>query len=222
MKKYVFTVVLFVNSMAYSQVVANERCGSTRVFCFTPRFLKIEKVNGLTFGLGLNYIEQTSIREVNGWNIEANPMSLLLLMFADPTISGFPEKATVVLNGLDISSGRYNGSGDIAINGLSITSFNSGYATNGICISGIYNYQTKSNGIAISGLSNSTEYSKGIIIAPFNSAENMYGLQIGLSNTSVKMYGLQIGLYNKALKVRGLQVGLWNSNNKRSFPFFNW
>ncbi len=235
MKKIVF--MLFMHSLAYSQTNSNEIASESRVFCFTPRSLKVNQVNGMAIGMGIVAIEQSSLQKVNGLDIEINPLSPLLFLFADPTrYSDYPDKPTVIVNGLDISTGRYNGNGNVAINGCNINAFNAGYSTNGVSISGFYNYQTVSNGLTIAGLAIDTNYSRGIAIATFNTVENMSGLQIGaynvvkvgkglqigLLNIADSRKGVQIGLFNKSGNSKGAQIGLWNSNSKRSFPFFNW
>ncbi len=234
MKKIVF--VLFMHSLSYSQTNSTVLASESRVFCFTPRSLKVNQVNGIAIGMGLVATQQSSLQKVNGLDIEINPLSPLLFLFADPRNSGYPDKPTVVVNGLDISTGRHNSNGNVAINGLNINALNAGYRTNGISISGFYNYQTESNGLTVSGLSIDTKYSRGVTIATFNMVENMSGLQIGaynvvkvgkglqigLLNIADSRKGVQIGLFNKSGNSKGAQIGFWNINNKRSFPFFNW
>ncbi len=206
----------------------------TRIFIFTPRSKKVSKVNGLTFGLGVNSIivEESSIKKINGINLEVNPISILLMMFADPSRINFSENPDYSGNGLNISSGNFN---NARINGLNISCFNMSNSNNGISISGFYNYSKKINGLHISGLSNYSEKSNGLNISLFNESETMNGLQIGARNQSNNINGLQIGLYNKSVnhigiqiglfnftnKIKGLQLGFWNVNGKRSMPFLN-
>jgi hypothetical protein len=230
-------LILFLTSFfcAFSQEVSKDSL-KTVVFSFTPRTKKVEKVNGLAIGLGYDMFENSKITEVNGINLEVNPFTLLYLMFDDPSRRGFPEEATVKINGLSIGTGHSNQNDDVAYSGLSISLINSGFSNNGISINGFRNYVTNMNGLHVSGfgnfsknmnglslsLTNTSENGNGIQIGLLNGAANFNGIQIGLFNESSKYRGVQIGLVNKTKSQKGLQLGFWNINNKRSFPFLNW
>ncbi|WP_438966222.1 LA_2272 family surface repeat-containing protein [Flavobacterium sp.] len=199
-------------------------------FAFTPN--QIEKVNGLALGLSLEGSDQIKLKQkVNGLNLEVNPLSVLIVLFADPR--GFSKTESCVVNGLHISSGNLS---DSKINGVALTTFNINHSINGFSINGIYSYAKELNGFHISGISNMCETANGVTIAFFNESESMKGFQLGafnqakvlsgfqlgLYNNSFASKGLQIGLINVSKKHKGLQIGLWNINHKRSMPFINW
>jgi hypothetical protein len=208
----------------------------TRIFSFTPVADYVGKVNGFTFGVGLalNLHEPKPV-VVNGFNLEINPLTPLVVMFLDPSRVGNDTLAATV-NGLHIAAGGFFANSKI--NGLGITVFNVGHQSNGMTVNGLYNVSKVMNGLHISGLSNSAETAGcGLFIAPFNYAGRFGGMQLGgfnhagkltgfslgLANVSQEeMTGVQVGLFNRTKKCRGLQIGLWNINNKRSLPFINW
>lgn len=231
-------LILFLLSFfcGFSQEEVSQDNLKSTVFSFTPRTRKVQQVNGLAIGLGYDIDADSTIKKVNGLNIEINPFTLLYFMFDDPSRRGFPEAPTVKVNGLSIGTGHSNQNEDVAYTGLSVSLINSGFACNGISVNGCYNYATKLNGLHVSGFgnvsknmnglslsfSNSSENLNGMQVGVFNDADYFNGIQMGIYNKSSKYKGIQIGLVNKTTSQKGLQLGFWNINNKRSFPFLNW
>ena len=199
-------------------------------FAFTPN--QIQQVNGLALGLSLEGSDQNMLKQkVNGLNIEISPLSVLIVLFANPR--GFPKTESCVVNGLHISSGNLY---DSKINGVALTAFNINHSVNGFSVNGMYSHAKELNGFHISGISNVSESANGVTIAFFNDSKSMKGFQLGafngadvlsgfqlgLYNNSFASKGLQMGLINTSKKHKGLQIGLWNINHKRSMPFINW
>ncbi|EJL74858.1 LA_2272 family surface repeat-containing protein [Chryseobacterium populi] len=220
--RFVIIIVLLINSLLYGQdsLQSNQKI---RLIAFTPLKDKIEKVNGLAVGLGLDpkfdfkSTGETNFQKINGINLEVNPLGLLIWMFYDPSKSKNSESFKV--NGLSISAGGYLRG--ISHNGLSVSMYNYGYKMAGIMVSALYTDVEKGKGILISGLLISTKEMKGVSISAVNDTEMLKGLQVGMYNRAAKSGGLQIGLINKSDNMRGLQIGLWNRNNKRVLPLIN-
>jgi hypothetical protein len=231
-------LILFLTSFfcAFSQEKVSQDSLKTVVFSLTPRTKKVDMVNGLAIGLGYDMFENSKITEVNGINLEINPLTVLYLMFDDPSRRGFPKESTIKINGLSIGTGHSNQNEDVAYSGISVSLLNSGFSNNGISVNGFYNYATKMNGLHVSGLANVSKNMNGLSFSFSNTSENLNGIQIGLLNDADYFNGIQVGLYTHSLKYRGIQIGLvnktqsqkglqlgfWNINNKRSFPFLNW
>ena len=208
--------MLLIASLSHSQ--QKEDNLHSQLFSLTPISKKVDKVNGMTFGLGhLYYRDQKAT--INGFNLEVNPALPLVLLFLDPDKS---QNDTITLrhNGLHISAGGF--SGGVAHNGLGVSVYNITYSCNGVVITGLYNVSKSLNGLHIAGLTNSTDKGAGLLISTINSADLFKGVQIGGYNKSLDMTGVQIGIYNHSKKMKGLQIGLWNTNGKRSLPFINW
>lgn len=205
----------------------------TQVFSFSPVASKVEKVNGMTFGIG-HFWTKNMPREINGLNIEINPVSPILVLFQDPDYVE-NDSLRMTVNGLHLSTGCF--AGGIKLNGVGVSLYNINYESNGFTVNGLYNVSKSLNGLHISGLCNSADKATGMFIAGVNYAEDFSGVRIGVYNKSVtaagfdiglinlnqgEMHGLQIGIFNKTGKCKGLQIGLWNINSKRSLPLFNW
>ncbi len=208
MKKFFLSLVVMstLNGFGQDSLRVKAKSLETRAFSLTPRHRKIVKVNGLAFGLGLTFfIDENSIKKLNGVNVEINPIAPLILLMADPEIGGLPNNSSLIHNGLSVSTGNFNRS---SLNGLGISASNLGYSCNGVSISGLYNYTTNLNGLHISGLWNFSKKGNGVLIAAFNNSETYTGIQIGL--------------FNHSKNLRGMQFGLWNTNSKRKLPILNW
>lgn len=190
----------------------------TQIFTLTPVSKHVDKVNGMAFGIGHQW-SATQKRTINGFNLEVNPVTPLILLMADPS-KAVNDSLTLRLNGLHLSAGGLWGG--VKHNGLGISIFNVTHTSNGVSLSGFYNVSKQLNGLYIAGFANSTDKANGLLVAAVNSADIFNGLQIGLYNKSQTMTGVQIGLFNKSGRTRGLQIGLWNMNAKRSLPFINW
>jgi hypothetical protein len=208
----------------------------TRMFAFTPVSQKVDKVNGLAVGLGLSLtVQDRDAVTVNGFNLELNPLTPLILLFLDPSRMG-NDTITATVNGLHISTAGFMR--NAKLNGLGISVYSIAMESNGMTLTGLYNASKVMNGLHISGLANSAETAgHGLFIAAFNysgnfggmmlggcnRATNFKGVSLGLANITYNdMTGVQIGLFNRAKKCKGLQIGLWNVNEERSLPFFNW
>lgn len=221
---------------ANSQENVSKDSLKTVIFSLTPRTKKVQQVNGLAVGLGFDIDDDNKIKKVNGINLEIDPLTILYLMFDDPSRRGFPQEPTIKINGLNIGTGHSNQCENVAYTGLSVSLINTGFSCNGISVNGFYNYATKMNGLHISvianvskningigfSFSNNTENLNGIQIGVFNDADYFKGIQLGVVNKSSQYKGVQIGLINKTKSQKGVQLGFWNINKKRSFPFLNW
>lgn len=221
MKKIFLLSMLIIALNSEGQERKNDSLCTT-IFSLTPRTSKELKVNGIAIGAGLNISENNSIQKINGLNIEVNPLSLLILMFADPEREGFSDSPTVFVNGLSIGTGHSNQNEDIAYSGLEISLFNASHSCNGVSVNGIYNYASKLNGIHISTLLNYSKNANGLFVSISNHSEKMNGFQLGVINYADDFKGLQIGVFNRSKQQKGLQIGFWNINAKRSMPFINW
>lgn len=214
-----FLIFLFLVSLS---VFSQNDSISSKVFSLTPRSNKDIKVNGIAIGLGISMGDENTLSQINGLNIEINPLSIFILMFDDPSRRGFSESSTATINGISLSSGHSNQNEDILYNGLQLSLFSTSHTCNGISLNGFYNYATNMNGIHGSLFCNYSKKSNGLFVSLSNFSENNNGLQVGIFNKTENFYGVQLGVINKTKKQKGLQIGLWNINSKRSMPFLNW
>lgn len=219
---------IFVNDLRIVQFkwkskLAN-RNDSIKIFSLTPMSKRVEKVNGFALGFGHFENKNVDCQTINGLNIEASPISLLLISFGinvpfegifvginDNIISNtafFDDdtKTYIKINGLNISSGGFVGGAEM--NGLNICIVSGMNKMNGLSLNGAILNTKEFNGVSISGIANLTNYGNG--------------LQMGLSNVSRNHNGIQVGLFNHSKNLRGLQFGLWNTNGKRKLPLVNW
>lgn len=215
MKKRLTILMLLITLIGLSQ--QNNGLHS-QIFSLTPVAKKVNKVNGMTFGLGQVFDREREVT-VNGFNLEVNPILPLILLFLDPEKSG-NDDVKFKHNGLHIAAGGF--SGPVAHNGLAVSVYSITYSDNGLSITGLYNVSKTLNGLHIAGLTNSTDEANGLLISAINSADVLKGMQVGVYNKSLDTVGIQIGLLNRSTKIKGLQIGLWNINGKRSLPFINW
>ncbi len=215
----------------------------TQFFSLSPISKKVDKVNGLVFGVG--HVENRSIsnQTINGLNIEANPAPAVGAFMAFLTIMELPNiiKKNKVpdslknsddylkihnlehtphlkINGINFSTGCFFTT--TSMNGLNISAGNKFNDFNGLSITALGTIADKQNGIAI-GIYNANNALLGSTIGVFNQSYNLKGLHIGFINQARNNRGLQVGILNKS-NSKGLQLGLWNVNNKRSMPFINW
>jgi len=173
---------------------------------FTPA--KVEKINGLSFGVFTENIKNDKFNEkdsleINGLNIEINPLMLITLTMTSysgpyPDSLEFYEenlkdKIELKINGFNLSFvGTIN---EAKVNGVNLAGYNTVVDhINGLTISGANNFSYRMNGLSIAGIRNHATYARGV----------------------------QIALFNKSTKLKGFQIGLWNVNGKRSLPFINW
>lgn len=214
---FLFCMLLF-SIVAFSQ---SDTLKST-FLSVTPRSQNVEQVNGIAIGAGVNMSQNNTIEKINGLNIEINPLSLFVMLLADPTKTSPSIDDKVVVNGLSIGTGHSIMNASVVYSGIQISMFNTGLGCNGISINGVYNYVETMNGFHVSGISNTAVTANGMFLSFANHSDTMNGFQLGVINSSEYFKGLQIGVYNKTNKQKGLQIGFWNSNGKRSMPFINW
>ncbi|KOS07759.1 hypothetical protein AM493_18160 [Flavobacterium akiainvivens] len=205
-------------------------------FSLTPVGQDTYRVNGMAMGLGVGFPSEDNAEvTINGFNLEINPLAPLYMLFFDPSRVKRDSIYTRV-NGLHISTAGLIG--NARLNGLGVSLFNAGSASNGVNVSVLYNVNRVMNGLHIAAFGNSVEEKgngllvgmgnnavkyNGVMLGLFNRGETIRGLNIGITNiTAGEMTGLQVGIFNRTKKCRGLQIGLWNVNEKRSLPFVNW
>jgi hypothetical protein len=230
MKNKVLKLLLMIVTIkSFGQdTIVGKKCHS-QIFSLSPISKKVDKVNGLVFGVG--HFENKNIKSqtVNGINLEASPLGLsipfVLLYSLDDkfdfkTFLDDCNASKVKVNGLNLSSGGFTSNAEV--NGLNISSLTRINKMNGISVSGFFTGSTKTNGILISGYYNYSEKLNGLSIAVINKSIDFNGMQIGLYNSCEnQMTGIQIGLVNISNKTKGLQIGLLNRNKKRTLPIIN-
>jgi hypothetical protein len=215
----------------------------SQIFSLSPISKKVDKVNGLVFGIGHITNKNISKQTINGLNVEANPAPVVGFFGAFMAIMYLPEiitnskvpdsiKATkehfqldhftnsphLILNGINLSTGCFFT--ETSMNGLNISAANMFNDFNGLSITALGTIANKQNGFAI-GMYNANNTLKGSTIGIYNQSYELNGLQVGIFNQAGTNQGLQIGVFNKSHS-KGLQIGVWNVNNKRSIPFINW
>ena len=230
MKNRILLIAIFFSVFGFSQdslKVANLR---TQIFSLSPITKKVDKVNGLVFGVG--HFENSNIKTqtVNGINLEANPIGLLspLIIFMSlaerfeiKKVFDQRSQTQIIVNGLNITTVGFM-STNAEMNGLNISTLTITKAQNGLSFSLLANANIKTNGLTIAGLYNYNEKLNGLSIALINKSIDFNGMQIGLyNNCNHQMTGIQLGLVNISNKTRGLQIGLLNRNKKRTLPFIN-
>ncbi|MEG0928083.1 LA_2272 family surface repeat-containing protein [Chryseobacterium sp.] len=191
-----------------------------KIISLTPLNGKVKEVNGIAIGLGGSLLDNhaRSTQKINGFNLEPNPLGILIWMFKDPSKQR-DEGVSLIVNGLTISSAGYDKK--VIHHGVSISLYNYGQKVSGVSVAGWMNFVDKGNGVLISVIGNDVAAMKGLSISGFNASEKAQGVQIGLSNYSNEMKGVQIGILNRSKKIKGLQIGIWNKNHKRSLPLIN-
>ncbi|MCS3531429.1 LA_2272 family surface repeat-containing protein [Chryseobacterium sp. JUb7] len=194
-----------------------------KLIALTPFNDNIDKVNGLTVGLGFDskyvFKEQNVklLQKVNGLNLDVNALGFLFWMFYDPAKGQNIE--FIKVNGITISAAGYLRG--VSHNGINLSLYNYGHTMNGVSGTLFTTYIEEGNGIFVSPVGFYSKELNGVSISVFNDAEIMKGIQIGGYNSSEVVTGMQIGLVNKSKKLKGLQIGLWNKNGKRSLPIIN-
>ena len=149
-----------------------------------------------------------------------NPLVLIYPLILRGIEVPAEEEATVVVNGIHVSTGGMTDGN--SVNGIGVSAYHHAVKTNGISANFYNNTSGTLNGIHVSGFANNSEKGAGITIAAIgNYSENFSGLQVSFFNEAKSMKGIQIGLSNKSERLKGLQLGLWNKNGKRSLPIIN-
>jgi hypothetical protein len=215
----------------------------TQLFSLSPISKKVDKVNGLVFGVGHVQNRRIALQKINGINIEANPAPIAGAFMAFIVVAYLPEiiknmqvpdsvrnnesyfkiknfdySPHLRLNGLNISSGCFFTT--TSMNGLNISAANKFNNFNGVSITALGTLSDKLNGLSI-GICNGSNSLKGAAIGVFNQSYELKGLHLGIINLTRVNYGMQLGIFNRS-NSKGLQIGIWNRNNKRSLPFLNW
>ncbi len=214
----------------------------TQIFSLSPISKKVDKVNGLVFGVG--HFENKNIEKqtINGLNIEANPAPIAGVFIGFLSIIYMPEiiknkswKSSdstrndfkienwnyypkLKINGINLSSGCFFVSTEM--NGLNISLGNKFEKLNGISIAPLGTLSDKQNGFSL-GIINANTILNGAVFGLYNQTYQLNGLQFGLVNQVQKSTGIQVGIFNRSYS-RGLQFGIWNKNIKHSFPIINW
>ncbi len=215
----------------------------SQIFSLSPISKKVDKVNGLVFGVGHIENKRIANQTINGLNIEANPAPAVGALIGFIAIMHLPDiiknnkmpdsirntedyyrirnlnhTPHLKLNGLNISSGCFFTT--TSMNGLNISAGNKFNDFNGISIAALGTIADNQNGISI-GIYNGNNNLIGSTIGIFNQSYNLKGLHLGIINQTRNNHGLQVGIFNKS-NSKGFQIGIWNINNKRSMPFINW
>ena len=239
-KSYNALIIFFCfNSYAQNDTIFDKT--HSQIFSLSPISKKVDKVNGVVFGVGHFENSRIDKQTINGINVEVNgaPIAGAFLGFISimylpeviknnnvpitgendfEKIKGLNTNLKLKINGINISSGCFFTS--TSMNGLNISLGNKFDNFNGVSITGIGNISNNHNGIAI-GLFNGNNNLKGMNIGVFNLTYELKGLHLGVINYAKINKGVQVGIFNRSYS-KGLQVGLWNVNNKRSFPLINW
>lgn len=221
MKTKLFLLLIFASSILFAQDSIQNKKRETRLIAFTPLSSKIETVNGLTIGVGLDDIIQpnSTKKTINGINLDVNPLGFLIFCFYDT--SKINNTVDVLQqNGLNLSLAGFLRNN--SQNGVNISMYNYGSKMNGISVTAVGNSVKELNGMYVGIFGNYAEKGSGITIGGSNSVENFNGIQVGIFNQSNKINGLQIGLINKNKTGRNFQIGFWNKNAKRQLPLINW
>ncbi len=212
-------------------------------FSLSPISKKVDKVNGLVFGLGHISNKNISKQTINGLNIEANPVpivvlfaTLLTIMHLDDVIKNnkvpdsikgteahykseyFDSPPQLTLRGVNLSTGSFFTTTNMS--GLNISLANMFNEFKGLSITALCTFADTHNGIAF-GMINVNNTLKGSTIGFYNQSYELKGLHLGVINQTGNNKGLQIGVFNRS-NSKGFQIGVWNVNNKRSIPFINW
>ena len=211
MKNITAFFLIMLTIKCYSQDTVVYKPTHTQIFSLSPMSKKVNKVNGLVFGVG--YFDNTFITKqtVNGVNLEANPIGLfapfLFLLATDDKRNIFLTDCTdqekIIVNGLNISSCGFLI--DAKMNGLNLS---------------VVTRMNSVNGMSISLLSG-VGVLNGLQMGLWNDAAMIHGAQIGLYNHCDAALGFQFGIINISNKTKGLQIGLLNINKKRALPFIN-
>jgi len=239
-----FSVLLLValSSNCFGQDTIKYKPTHSQIFSLSPISKKVDKVNGLAFGVG--HVENRKIENqtINGWNLEANPAPIagaftafLAIMYSPDIIENNAKKKgksqihnfeiknwnytpNLKINGFNLSTGCFFTTTNM--NGLNISLGNKFKKFNGFSIAPLGTISDKLNGITV-GIINANTDLKGATFGLYNQTYNLKGLQFGIVNQVEKNKGIQLGVFNKSYS-RGFQLGVWNKNKDRSFPILNW
>jgi len=208
----------------------------SQIFSLSPISKKVDKVNGLVFGVGHYQNRHVEKQTINGINVDVNPIGLGIPIFiiylpemiergtflsrieSDSIVKIDANYPRIQMNGLNVSAGCFFTNS--SINGLNISLLNRFNKMNGISVTPLGTQANVMNGFSV-GIYNGFNNSNGLIIGLLNESMQLKGIQLGIYNSAHSLKGIQIGVFNMSRK-NGLQLGIWNVNNKRSMPFINW
>lgn len=232
-------VAISINSFAQDTIPYNPT--HSQIFSLSPISKKVDKVNGLVFGVGHVENKRIENQTINGLNVEVNPAPIvggfaafMYLIYLPEIIQknkkyGYKSERNFIMktevntldlkiNGLNLSTGCFFTTTNM--NGLNISVSNKFKNCNGLSIAPLGTISSKINGVSI-GIVNANTNLNGAIVGVYNQTYELNGLQAGLINRVEINKGLQIGLFNRSYS-KGFQLGVWNKNSSRSFPILNW
>lgn len=217
MKTKLLAITIFINTMIFAQENTNFNTENrSAVFTVNP-----SKNTTNTTGINVGIVDDYNRQKINGFNFQLNPIVILYPLLPQAIEVPTEENATVIVNGLHISTGGFTDARKL--NGIGISAYHHSMVTNGFTVNFYNNTSGKLNGLHISGFVNTSKSGSGVTISVIgNDSEKFYGIQAGGFNESTALKGLQIGVVNKSKNLRGLQIGLWNVNEKRKLPLINW
>jgi hypothetical protein len=241
--KNLFLVLLLVaiSTDSFGQDTIPYNPTHSQIFSLSPISKRVDKVNGLVFGVGHVDNKRIENQTINGLNVEVNPapiaagmVGFLWLMYLPEIIKkndffnvktpdsfkieNFTSNLTLKVNGLNLSTGAFFTTTNM--NGFNISLGNKFKNFNGLSVAPLGTISDKINGVSI-GIVNANTNLKGAIVGLYNQTYDLKGLQTGLINRVEINKGLQIGVFNRSYS-KGLQLGVWNKNSSRSFPLLNW
>lgn len=240
--KIIYAQDTIVQQDLLQQPILPESEKHTQIFSLSPISKKVDKVNGLVFGIGHVENKRISSQTINGINVEANPAPIfgafagfLAIIYLPEIIKKGSQRDSLgygkylkienmdytphlKLNGLNLSTGCFFTT--TSMNGLNISLGNKFNNFNGVSITALGTIIDKQNGVSV-GIFNANNSLVGTTIGVFNQSYHLKGLHFGVINYAKTNSGLQIGVFNRCYS-KGFQIGLWNVNGKRSLPFFNW
>ena len=242
MKNHFLVLLLVALSInCFGQDTIKHKSTHSQIFSLSPISKKVDKVNGLVFGVGHVENKRIENQTINGFNIEANPAPIAATMGAFMYLMYLPEiieknknyenkserdfeiknwtyTPNLKINGLNLSTGCFFTT--TSMNGLNISLGIKFKNFNGLSIAPLGTISDKINGASI-GIINANTNLKGAIFGIYNQTYELKGLQTGIVNQVERNKGIQLGVFNKSYS-RGLQIGVWNKNSNRSFPILNW
>ncbi|WP_337968330.1 hypothetical protein [uncultured Flavobacterium sp.] len=247
MKTSILVILSFVFGCSYAQnSVLIEKDSvelHSQIFSLSPMSKKVDKVNGLVFGIGHVENKRVANQTINGLNVEANPapiagafLAFMSLMYLPESIKNNKKVDSIKnteayykiknmnyspdlkLNGLNISTGCFFTT--TSMNGLNVSAGNKFKNFNGLSVTVLGTIADHQNGLSV-GIYNANNSLAGSTVGIYNQSYQLTGLHLGIFNQTRINRGLQIGVFNKS-NSKGFQLGLWNINNKRSMPFLNW
>ena len=152
----------------------------SQIFSLSPISKKVDKVNGLVFGVGHLENKNTDSQTINGLNIEANPapiagvfIGILAIMHLPDIIKNKSWKSTnTINNGFKIINWDY--SPKLKINGLNLSTgcFFVPSDMNGLNVS-LGNKFLNFNGLSIAPLGTISDVQNGVSIGVFNANNNL-------------------------------------------------